>query len=480
MLFNSVEFLVFFVIVTVAYFGVPWTQRNYVLLLASCYFYCAFIPRYLLVLVFLILLDFSAALLIERFEGHQRKVLLLVSLAANIGVLGYFKYYNFFLSESAGALSWLGLSWRPFLHHVLLPIGLSFHTFQSMSYTIEVYRRRYPAERNLLIYSLYVLFYPQMVAGPIERPHQLLPQFREHHKFEMSRVIDGLALMAWGFFKKVCVADRLALLVNQVYGSPHSHTGVTLLVATYFFAIQIYCDFSGYSDIAIGAAQVMGFRLIDNFNRPYVARSVSEFWRRWHISLSTWFRDYVYIPLGGNRVSVPRQFFNLMLVFMVSGLWHGANWTFIIWGALHGAYLIMSKVTENGRERFWAGVPGVLSKVRPAIQMFITFQLVSLAWIFFRADSLSHAYQVVRSILTGAGGWIWTAGEGFGWTYLASSLAMIGIMEAVHHLAAHGTVRHLFRNRPFAVRWTLYYGLALVTLAFGMFRQPGVFLYFQF
>lgn len=480
MLFNSIEFLLFFPLVTAAYFLVPWKVRNYVLLVASCYFYCAFIPRYLLVLVFLILLDFAAGLLIERTAGARRTLLLIASLAANIGVLAYFKYYNFFLSQSAELLAHLGLGWHPALHTVLLPIGLSFHTFQSMSYTIEVYRGRHPAERNLLVYSLFVLFYPQMVAGPIERPQHLLAQFRERHRFELSRVIDGLALMTWGFFKKVCVADRLALLVNHVYDTAGTQSSTTLLVATYFLAFQIYCDFSGYSDIAIGAAQVMGLRLIDNFNRPYAARSVSEFWRRWHISLSTWFRDYLYIPLGGNRVGIPRQFMNLMIVFMISGLWHGANWTYVVWGALHGFYLVASKLTERVRDTIWTSPLSAVAALRPVVQIFVTFNLVTLAWIFFRASSVTNAWDIVSGIFSGRGGWSWTAGHEFGAKYMIGAVATIGILEAVHHLASHGTVRHLLRDRPFTVRWAFYYALFFAVLAFGMFKQPGTFIYFQF
>ncbi len=347
MLFNSLQFLLFFPVVTALYFLASQRLRWVVLLAASCVFYAAFIPKYLLILAFLILVDYVAGRGIENAEGRRRRMLLLMSLVANIGLLCVFKYLDFADQNLNALFAWAGLDWVIPQLNIILPIGLSFHTFQAMSYTIEVYRGRQKAERHLGIYALYVMFYPQLVAGPIERPYQLLHQFREHHEFDLPRVSDGLKLMLWGFFKKVVIADRIGLYVNQVYEAPTSHHGWSLIVATYFFAFQIYCDFSGYTDIAIGAAQVMGFRLMDNFNRPYFAKSIAEFWRRWHISLSSWFRDYLYFPLGGNRVPVPRWCFNISIVFLLSGLWHGASWTFVVWGALHGFYILVGRFTRT-------------------------------------------------------------------------------------------------------------------------------------
>jgi D-alanyl-lipoteichoic acid acyltransferase DltB (MBOAT superfamily) len=402
MLFNSVSFLVFFPLTTLVYFLLPGRARWVWLLACSCAFYAAFIPAYLLVLAAMIGIDYAAGLMIERARaGWRRRGLLAVSLAANIGILASFKYVPFVNENLRGLTEFLhwhypvrDLGW-------VLPIGLSFHTFQSMAYTIEVYRRRVPAERHLGYYALYVMFYPQLVAGPIERPQNLLPQLREPHPFDADGAFAGLKQMLWGMFKKVVIADRLAPLVDLVYADPRHHGGGYLLLATYFFAVQIYCDFSGYTDIAIGAARVLGIRLMTNFDRPYFASSVSEFWRRWHISLSSWFRDYLYIPLGGGRVPVPRWCMNVMIVFVLSGLWHGASWTFIVWGALHGIYLIAARVLAPLWDRL-AGAAGLSARPRvlAAIGAVMTFNLVAVGWVFFRAASLRDALWVLASLFS--------------------------------------------------------------------------------
>ncbi|MFD2144187.1 MBOAT family O-acyltransferase [Mucilaginibacter antarcticus] len=335
MVFNSLPFLIFYLLVTSLYFILEHKYRWGLLLAASCYFYIAFVPIYILILGFTILIDYFAGIYLEKTTApKKRKRLLVISLIANIGVLAVFKYYNFFALNInvIGNGGWLGYL------KILLPIGLSFHTFQAMSYTIEVYRGNQKAEKHFGIYALYVMFYPQLVAGPIERPQNILHQFYEKHPFNFEDLKAGLMQMATGMFKKVVIADRLAIAVDGAYLHPQTQSGGSLLIATLLYGFQIYCDFSGYSDIGIGAARTMGFRLMDNFRSPYFSRSVSEFWSRWHISLSTWFRDYLYIPLGGNRVAVPHWYLNLLIVFVVSGFWHGANWTFIIWGALHGIF----------------------------------------------------------------------------------------------------------------------------------------------
>jgi D-alanyl-lipoteichoic acid acyltransferase DltB (MBOAT superfamily) len=319
-----------------------------------------------------------------------------MSLIANVGVLAVFKYYNFFIGTMNDLLHGLGIATGSIpLLGLILPIGLSFHTFQAMSYTIEVYRGNQPAERHLGIYSLYVMFYPQLVAGPIERPQNLLGQFREVHRFDAARMMDGLRLMLWGFFKKLVIADRLAVVVNGVFAHPGQHNAVNLALATFFFSIQIYCDFSGYSDIAIGAARTMGFDLMTNFNRPYFARNIHEFWSRWHISLSTWFRDYLYIPLGGNRVPRARRYVNVAVVFLVSGLWHGANWTFVLWGAMHATLVMGYMFFRELRPR--KPSPGALGR---AASVAVTFVLVSLAWVFFRADTVGQAFTILGRMLT--------------------------------------------------------------------------------
>ncbi len=402
MLFNSFEFLIFFPIVTILFFVLPHRFRWFHLLAASCIFYMYFIPVYILILFGTIVIDYFAGIYLEdTLDPAKKKFYLLWSLVANIGVLAVFKYYNFFLDnineaslslfDKATALRYLGIA---------LPIGLSFHTFQAMSYTFEVYYGRQKAERHFGIYALYVMFYPQLVAGPIERPQNILHQFHEKKFFDYERFASGMGLMAWGLFKKVVVADNLAGLVNLAYSNPEDKSGLVLLLASYFFAIQIYCDFSGYSDIAIGAARVMGYDLMENFRNPYISRSIREFWSRWHISLSTWFRDYLYIPLGGNRVGKSRWMFNLFIVFLVSGIWHGANWTYIIWGALHGAYLMFAIVKDDYLEKNNSGKILRNNWLVKIWDVFITFHLVTFAWIFFRAENVNDAFIIIRKIFT--------------------------------------------------------------------------------
>ena len=436
------------------------------------------VPEYILILFFLILVDYAAGIFIERSGGARRRSLLIASLVANVGMLGVFKYFNFVDQNLVALFNSLGLPYVASNLHIILPIGLSFHTFQSMSYTIEVFRGRQKAEYHLGIYACYVLFYPQMVAGPIERPYNLLRQFREEKSFDYQRVADGLKLMMWGLFKKWVIADRLAILVNQVYGSPGDYAGWPLLLATYAFAFQIYCDFSGYSDIAIGAAQVMGFKLMTNFNRPYFAKSIGEFWKRWHISLSTWFRDYLYIPLGGNRVSRWRWYFNLFFVFLVSGLWHGANWTFVIWGGLHGFYLIFSIWTEKLREAIARSV-GLTRHpaLRKWLRVFTTFHLVLLSWVFFRAKSVSQVWFILTHMFSLPA--MPNLNLGLHGLDIPVVLTALLIMETVHLLQRRGPVRHLLAGRPAWVRWSVYGAATLMILLFGEFTSTD-FIYFQF
>ncbi len=402
MLFNSAAFLLFFPIVTTAYFLLPHRFRWMLLLGASCYFYMAFIPAYILILAVTITVDYFAGLGLERFEGRKKRWVLIASILTNVGMLAFFKYFNFANENLAALANFIGWNYPIESLSIILPIGLSFHTFQSLSYTIEVYRGHQKAERHFGYLALYVMYYPQLVAGPIERPQNILHQLHTEQHFDYQRVADGLKRMAWGIFKKVVVADRMVTLVNPVYGDPTSYDGPALVLATLAFSIQIYCDFSGYSDIALGSAQVMGVKLMKNFDHPYFARSIAEFWRRWHISLSTWFRDYVYIPLGGNRVKKPRWAFNLLLTFLISGLWHGANWTYIIWGGLHGMYFVFSELTKP----FWRRLSALmrldrLPRLKSALAMLTTFALVTFAWIFFRAASLSDALYITRHLVSG-------------------------------------------------------------------------------
>lgn len=397
MLFNSYNFLLFFPIVTLIYYLLPHKFRWLHLLIASCVFYMAFIPQYILILFFTIIIDYIAGIMIEKETGSRRQLFLVISIFANVGVLAFFKYFNFFTENINALLALLHITGCSVpLLKIILPIGLSFHTFQAMSYTIEVYRGNQKAERHFGIYSLYVMFYPQLVAGPIERPQNLLHQFKEEHKFSSQNLLDGLRLMLWGFFKKLVIADRLAQYVSIVYGLPGEYHYLNLIIATLFFTIQIYCDFSGYSDIALGTAKAMGFDLMVNFNRPYFSKNIQEFWKKWHISLSTWFRDYLYISLGGNRVGIKRAYMNVAAVFLVSGFWHGANWTFIIWGALHTIFIMCYMLTQQFTK---FRLPN--TKLWDLLSVGFTFCLVAFAWIFFRADNLTDAFLIVKHIFTG-------------------------------------------------------------------------------
>jgi alginate O-acetyltransferase complex protein AlgI len=492
MLFNSLSFLVFFPVVTALYFLLPHRYRWLLLLVASCIFYMVFIPAYILILALLIVIDYFACIWIEQSQGRRRKTFLLLSILSVCLALFAFKYINFINSNLRALAGFLHWNYPIGVLRLILPLGLSFHTFQSLSCVIEVYKGRQKAERNFGIYALYVMFYPQLVAGPIERPQHLLHQFHEVHDFEYRRVTDGLKLMLWGFFKKVVIADRLAALVNPVYDNPVNQPGISLMLATFFFAFQIYCDFSGYSDIAIGAAQVMGFGLVENFRRPYFARSVSEFWRRWHISLSTWFRDYVYIPLGGNRVSRSRHYFNLSVTFLISGLWHGANWTFIVWGALHGLYVLAETATVRIRNTIThaAGLNRVPVLLKSA-QASVTFALVTFAWIFFRAKSVQQAWYISAHLFTGFGdlpqrllGFLSSRGHaglplpGSKQGY-AIAIALIMFLGLVQFVQRSCSARQRISQGPIWLRWTAYYGLVLAILLLGVFENRQ-FIYFQF
>ena len=413
MLFNSIQFLLFFIVVTLAYYRLGWNGRWILLLLASCYFYLVFKPVFILVLFFTILIDYYAGIWIERSTGRKRWWLLVISLISNVGILAFFKYFDFAVENFNKLFFKLGTTWAvPPLEgilppqiaqylseagHIILPIGLSFHTFQAMSYTIEVYRHHQKAERHFGIYALYVMFYPQLVAGPIERPQNVLPQFHDFFKYDFENVKAGLMRMAFGFFKKVVIADRLALMAGPAYERPENHNGLTLLVATFFYTFRIYCDFSGYSDIALGAAQTMGFKLMENFKTPYFSISIAEFWNRWHISLSTWFRDYLYISLGGNRKGDFRAYLNRIFVFLISGLWHGASWNFVIWGGLHGSYLIGASLRDKWLKKTGFVAPN--TQWYNGLQGIVTFVLVMLTWVFFAVGGQQDGGSVRESLL---------------------------------------------------------------------------------
>jgi alginate O-acetyltransferase complex protein AlgI len=471
MLFNSFPFLLFFLGVTVSYYTIGHRWRWLLLLMASCYFYAFLIPGYLLVLFLIIGIDFAAGILIESNKGRARRFYLALSIVSNLGVLFIFKYHNFFVENlnlisgniSSNPLLFLAWKWA-------LPIGLSFHTFQAMSYTIEVYGGNQKAERHPGIYALYVMFYPQLVAGPIERPQKLIPQFYEKHPVDYDGIIAGLKLMLWGFFMKVVVADRLGIYVDYVFKDVASHSRLALITATFFYSFQIYCDFAGYSLIAIGSAKAMGFRLSDNFKRPYLAVSLRDFWQRWNITLSQWFRDYLYYPLGGSRVAVSKYIFNIGVVFILSGLWHGANWTFIVWGLLHGFYILAGHLR---RSQF----PKLV--FNPFIEIIFTFLLVSFAWIFFRSQNIQEAFILIKRIFDPKTVQI-IGGEFDERSLLVYSLLGISIVITADILTEFfpGKIT-LLHNRRSWIRIAGCVGMIIAIILFGVF-DGSQFIYFQF
>ena len=475
MVFSSFAFLVFFPVVTILYFLLPHKFRWFLLLIASCVFYAFFKWEYLFILFFTIVVDYFAAIWIHNSHGIKRKFALAASIVANVGVLALFKYYYFILDNFNSITYKLNQTTYDPIWHFILPIGLSFHTFQAMSYTIEVYRNHQAVERNFGIYALYVMFYPQLVAGPIERPQNILHQFYKKHDFEESKFVSGLRLMLWGFFKKVVIADKMATYSDQVFGDIHQYSGLPLIVATLFYSVQIYCDFSGYSDIAIGAARTMGFKLMKNFDRPYMAKSISEFWKRWHISLSTWFRDYLYIPLGGNRVSRPRWYVNLMIVFLVSGLWHGASWNFVIWGGLHGIYQIMGHITRNIQSSAFK----YLGKLNGLIQNWITFALVAFAWIFFRAKTFADARYGATHLFSKSSHSLSEIIKDIKVENLIGIILSLGILYGVERMQKTKQMGAWLDQQSRWVRWGTYYFIGFFILIFGYFGKTQ-FIYFQF
>lgn len=479
MLFNSLEFAVFFPVVTAIYFLLPQLWRVRWLLAASCCFYMAFIPAYIAILFVTILIDYVAGIYIEEGQGRRRTALLWVSIVSTCVVLFVFKYFNFFADTFVGGAGLLGWKLPPVVVKIILPVGLSFHTFQSLSYVIEVYRGHQKAERDFIVYATYVMFFPQLVAGPIERPQNLLHQFRERHSFEYNNVTSGLKRMAWGLFKKLVVADRLALYVNDVYGAPRDYNGLQLTLGTFFFAYQIYCDFSGYSDIAIGGAQVLGFKLMENFQTPYASKSVSEFWRRWHISLSTWFKDYLYLPLGGSRVNAGKHVANLLITFGISGLWHGANWTYVCWGLLNGSYLVLGSMTKSWREQLWSSLGLTPEKrMRQWMMRSTTFLLICLAWILFRANSLGDARYIMTHL---AQGWDFQQIKTpqFLLRQFPVALAAIAVLEIGQLWPARLETWSVFDCVPQPTRWALYAAFVVLVMMFGIY-QKAQFIYFQF
>ena len=479
MLFNSIEFALFFPLVCALYFTVFRNRQTHLLLVSSCVFYMAFVPTYILILGVTIIIDYFAGIYLEKVAVRHRKLLLVVSILATCLVLFIFKYFFFVTGTFIGVAGFLGWQFDNPTLNIILPIGLSFHTFQSLSYVVEVYRGHQKAERNFITYATFVMFFPQLVAGPIERPQNLLHQFWERHAFDYARVTSGLKRMAWGFFKKLVIADRLALYVNDVYGAPQNFNGLQLTLATVFFAYQIYCDFSGYSDIAIGSARVLGFKLMENFDAPYYATSISEFWRRWHISLSTWFRDYVYFPLGGNRVGPIKRIRNILVTFGLSGLWHGAAWTYVVWGLLNGIYLIVGTLTKPFRTRLGnrLGLPET-NVIRRVCMLLSTFGLTCFAWVFFRARNLDDTWYILSHL---GSGWNFSriSTEQFLLRQLPVAVAGVALLEIGQLLQKRISITGFLSTLPMAPRWGLYAGFVMSVLMFGVYREAQ-FIYFQF
>ncbi|MEG2928101.1 MAG: MBOAT family O-acyltransferase [Oscillospiraceae bacterium] len=489
MLFNSVSFLIFFPIVVLVYFILPKMVKNIWLLVASYYFYMCWRPEYALLILFSTVTTYLASIAIDKVQGKgQKKLMLLLSLLLNLSVLFLFKYYNFFTANISALLMNFGMTVSPPSFDLLLPVGISFYTFQALGYSIDVYRGDVKREKNFITYALFVSFFPQLVAGPIERSKNLLPQFYDHKSFEYTRVKNGLVQMGWGFFKKMVIADGVSQIVNIVYNSPQRFSGVQLVIATVFFAFQIYCDFSGYSDIAIGAANVLGFDLMRNFAHPYFAKNPTEFWRRWHISLSSWFMDYLYIPLGGSKKGYARTLLNLFITFLVSGLWHGAQWTFVIWGALNGIYVIFTRVLTPLIKAFQTKAhiksDGILANIFGVVT---TFLLVDFSWIFFRANTVADAQYVITNLFKG----LLTTLQNP--VFLNTQLIQIGFFskngDAMILCIIFMLLCELYERNSQLVdkvqhlhpifRWIFYYGIILLILFYGNFGKSP-FVYFDF
>lgn len=483
MLFNSIDFALFLPIVFILYWLVSSKNlklQNSLIVVASYLFYGWWDWRFLSLIFFSTVVDYTVGRKLKA-EGNptKRKALLWISIAVNLGFLGFFKYYNFFLDNFISAFSFFGTEINASSLNIILPVGISFYTFQTMSYSIDVYKRKLEPTKDFIAFSAFVSFFPQLVAGPIERATNLLPQFYKKRTFDYSEAVDGMRQILWGLFKKIVIADNCARYADEIFNNSADYSGSTLVLGAIFFSFQIYGDFSGYSDIAIGTSRLFGFNLMQNFNFPYFSRDIAEFWRRWHISLSTWFRDYLYIPLGGSRGGMWMKIRNTFIIFIVSGFWHGANWTFIAWGTLNAIFflpLLLTKSNRNNRKPVAEGrtLPGV----KEFFYMVMTFGLIVSAWIFFRASDIGHAISYISGIFTPS---LFSIPEfqGRGHAIVAILLLLIFVLIEWNGREKHYAIRNLGQNKPRPIRWSYY---ALIIFAIGMF-MPTVespFIYFQF
>lgn len=478
MLFNSLDFALFLPLVFLLYWFVArrsLKQQNVLLLLASYVFYAQWDWRFLFLIVISSFVDYFASYGMTTTEDpRRRKLFLILSLLVNLGFLGFFKYYNFFAENFSQAFTLFGSSIEANRLSIVLPVGISFYTFQTLSYSIDVYRKKLEPTRDLVAFFAYVAFFPQLVAGPIERATNLLPQFRKSRSFDYSQAADGMRQILWGLFKKMVVADNCAPHVDAIFGAHADYSGSTLIVGAIFFAFQIYGDFSGYSDIAIGTSRLFGFNLMKNFDFPYFSRDIAEFWRRWHISLSTWFRDYLYIPLGGSRGGTSMRVRNTFIIFIVSGFWHGANWTFVVWGALNALYFLPLLLTNQNRRNLDVVAQGrILPSLVELGQISRTFALTVLAWIFFRAESLGHAFSYLAGILSLS---TFSMPEVLPRIPLLAIAFLLGV-EWIQRDKEHGL--ELTKGpASISMRWGIYLLLVFAILALGGNQQE--FIYFQF
>lgn len=484
MLFNSLNYAIFLPIVFILFWILPHKFRWVLLLISSYYFYMSWNVEYVVLILFTTIISYVCSRFLEKTEkDYLKKMYLIFTLLASLGVLFFFKYFNFFADNICNLLNYIAIPVHPITLNVLLPVGISFYTFQTLSYVIDVYRGKVKPVHHFGVYATYISFFPQLVAGPIERTNNLLPQIIKEHRFDYKKASYGLKLMAWGFFKKIAIADTLAIYVDRIYKDVNHYEGAVLIIASVMFAIQIYCDFSGYSDIAIGTAKLFDIDLMKNFKSPYFSTTIKQFWSKWHISLSTWFKDYVYIPLGGNRKGSKRRAFNLVVTFLVSGLWHGANWTYVVWGAIHG----IAQIIENGlkgllkkrtiskgenKVKYWCSVTGV-------------FAFCTLGWIFFRATSLNDAFYVFQSMFTGISNPIKYVVDGLyaleiSRLDLLNVCVMIGILFVYDFYDTKIDVIEKIGTLKLPVRWSIYIACVLLILVFAPIKSGGEFIYFQF
>lgn len=487
MLFNSVAFATFFTVIFLLHWMLPHRWRWILLLAASGYFYVSWGVQLITWLMVTTLISYSCARAVEGTQDTRRKKRLMAAAVVScLGLLFVFKYFNFFSTSLSSLLQLFGMPIGDLTLRLMMPVGVSFYVFKTVSYVIDVYRGTIPAEKHLGYYALFVSFFPQLIAGPIDRAQNLIRQFRAESHFDEHLAAYGLKLTAWGFFKKLVIADNLSIYVNRVFDNVYDYSGFSLLAAAVFFTIQIYCDFSGYTDIANGVSKMLGINAMRNFDSPYFSLSVQEFWRRWHISLSTWFRDYVYIPLGGSRVSKLRQYGNLMTTFLLSGLWHGANWTFVAWGGMHGLLLVIATMSRGWKKGLYHKIG--LSESHPLVfwvRVATTFTLVALAWVFFRANQIGDALYIYGHMLDGIGAvkeYVAMGSKSLGMDKYELGLLSgpIIVLAFVDYIQLKRDAIDLLSNKPLAFRWTIYVFFVLYLILFSSKGVPADFIYAQF